>query len=305
MAKMATDYAIIDAAEFNPESDFIYTKPSVNKQGGKSIGILNSKSKKGLYIKTPLMRCWGINENDYEGKGNVKYDMSLQFPDKEYSTLEKDKFLKNMLEFEEKIKADAIKNCKEWMNKTKMSAEVLEALWTPIVKYPKTDGEPDRTRNPTLAVKMPVWDGVWNIDLYDVEGQTLFPNDKGVTAQELVPKPTDIATVIQCGGIWFANGKFGVTWKLVQAVVKPKQSLRGKCFINLSDDDKAALNKADNQSDEEDDTTGNVEVADSSSDEEEEAPVTPAKEVAVSIADAAPPEAPKKKVVRKKKTAGE
>ncbi len=302
MANMANDYAILDAAEFNPVSDYIYTKPSVNKQGGKSIGILNSTSKKGLYIKTPLMRCWGINENDFEGKGNVKYDMSLQFPDKEYSTPEKDKFLKNMLEFEEKIKADAIKNCKEWMNKTKMSPEVLEALWTPIVKYPKTDGEPDHSKNPTLNIKIPVWDGEWKIELYDVDGETLFPSDKGVTAQELVPKPTDIATVIQCGGIWFANGKFGVTWKLVQAVVKPKQSLRGKCFINLSDDDKAALNKANDQSDDEEDTAGNVEVADSSSDEEE-APVTPAKEVAVSIADAVPPGAPKKKVVRKKKVA--
>ena len=235
------------------------------------------------------MRCWGVNENDFEGKGNVKYDMSLQFPDKDYITEEQQKFLDNMLKFEAKIKADAIKNCKEWMNKPKMSAEVLDALWSPMVKYPKTDGEPDRSRNPTLTVKFPVWDGVWNIDLYNENEEPLFPNDKGVTPQDLIPKPTDIAAVIQCGGVWFANGKFGVTWKLQQGIVKPKQSLRGKWRgRTLSEADKATLNKADEQSEDEEDTAGNVEVADSSSDEEE-APVTPAKEVAVSLAEATPP----------------
>ena len=44
--------------------------------------------------------------------------------------------------------------------------------------------------------------------------------------------------VFQCGGVWFAGGKFGVTWKLFQAVVKPKTTLRGKCHIQLSCDDK-------------------------------------------------------------------
>jgi hypothetical protein len=39
-----------------------------------------------------------------------------------------------------------------------------------------------------------------------------------------------------CGGLWFANGKFGVTWKLYQGVVKPAQSLpKGQCHIKLDD----------------------------------------------------------------------
>jgi len=38
-----------------------------------------------------------------------------------------------------------------------------------------------------------------------------------------------------CGGIWFANGKFGITWKLVQAMVqKPRPQLSGRCFLNPS-----------------------------------------------------------------------
>ena len=44
------------------ESDIMYKKPSINNNGGKAVGILNSKSKKSVFISTPLMLTWGINE---------------------------------------------------------------------------------------------------------------------------------------------------------------------------------------------------------------------------------------------------
>tara|TARA_Y100000389_G_scaffold72093_1_gene68875 strand:+ start:1724 stop:2653 length:930 start_codon:yes stop_codon:yes gene_type:complete len=309
MAGADTQKMMIDGVSFNAETDYIYTKPKVNASGGKQIGILNSDSKKGLYISTPLMLTWGVNEFTDEKSGRKTYDMSLQFPKEEYNTPAVEKFLDNIRAFEAKIKLDAVKNCKEWMNKAKMSTEVVDALWTPMVKYPKDQntGEPDYNRAPTLRLKIPMWEGEWKVELYDMDQSPLFPNDKGLFPPDLIAKATNVATVMQCGGVWFANGKFGVTWKLVQAVVKPKQSLRGQCFINLSEEDKATLDKS-NPSDEADDVDEDgatpVEVADSSSDEDE-APITPAKEVAVSLAEVEPPPAPKKKVVRKKKTAEE
>ena len=54
----------------------------------------------------------------------------------------------------------------------------------------------------------------------------------------MIAKGSHVAVVLQCGGVWFAGGKFGVTWKLFQAVVKPKTTLRGKCHIQLSGDDR-------------------------------------------------------------------
>ena len=56
-----------------------YAKPKVNKSGGKNIPLRNAGTRKQLYLSTPLMLTWGVNENDFEGKGNVSYDMSLQF----------------------------------------------------------------------------------------------------------------------------------------------------------------------------------------------------------------------------------
>tara|TARA_A100001011_G_C14312145_1_gene846091 strand:- start:3692 stop:4588 length:897 start_codon:yes stop_codon:yes gene_type:complete len=298
MADMNAQTMMVDGVSFDAETSFMYTKAKVNASGGKSVGILNSSTKKGLYVSTPLMLTWGINEYVDEQTGKRTYDMSLQFPKDEYGSEVLTKFLDNMKAFETKLKNDAIKNSKEWMNKAKMTAEVCDALWTPMLKYPKypegheAAGDFDYSRPPTLRLKVPYWEGEWKVELYDMEQQPLFPNDKGVLPTELVPKQTNIATVIQCGGLWFANGKFGVTWKLFQGVVKPKPSLKGKCLIALSDSDRAVLEKPDDEEVQESSVPVTLEA---DSDEDEEAEPEPEPE----------PEPPKKKVVRKKAVAKE
>ena len=80
-------------------SNVVYTKPKVNTVGGKSIGILNKKSNKSLFVATPLMLTWGINEYVDEQSGKRTYDMSLQFPTEEYNTPEIKKLLDNMIAF--------------------------------------------------------------------------------------------------------------------------------------------------------------------------------------------------------------
>jgi hypothetical protein len=59
----------------------------------------------------------------------------------------------------------------------------------------------------------------------------------------LIPKLSNVACVIQCGGIWIGGKGWGVTWKLVQCVVKPKQvaTVFGTCHINLSEDERVAI----------------------------------------------------------------
>lgn len=296
-------------------TDINYTKPKINNAGGKSIGILNKKTNKGLFVSTPLMLTWGINEYVDEASGKRTYDMSLQFPNEEYSTPEIKQFLKNMISFEKKIKEDAISNSKEWMNKAKMTSDVVDALFTPILKYPKDpqSGDPDTTRSPTLRIKIPYWEGEWKCELYDMDKTQVFPSSSDITPTELMTKGSNTATVIQCGGIWFANGKFGVTWKLLQAVVKPKQSLKGQCFINLSKEEKTKMETSNPDEDDVNDIVAKV-VNDTDDEDEpvpevksEESPpkveekiTTPTKDNLAEEVEA--PAAPKKKVVRKKKS---
>ena len=235
---------IVSGATFNASTDYVYTKPKLNANNGKMIGILNKHNMKSLYLSTPLMLTWGVNEYTDDKTGKKTFDMALQFPNQEYNNPECAAFLKNMQELEKRIKDDAITNCKEWLNKPKMVAEAVEALWTPMLKYPrdKATEEPDHSRAPSLKVKIPYWDEVFkNVELYNEASVQVFPNDENNSIGDYIVKGTNVATLIQCGGIWVANGKFGVTWKLFQAVVKPRTTLSGKCHIVLTEKDKEKL----------------------------------------------------------------
>jgi len=234
---------IVNSNDFSPNENLIFTKPKANNAGGKSVGILNNMSKKSLLIQTPLMMNWGVNV--YENANNTKsYDFSLQFPREEFGNDDTKSLLDMLVAFEEKVKLDAQKNSRDWFGKATMSAEVVEALWSPMLKYPKdqSTGEPDKTRSPTLKVKLPVWDGEYKFELFDVAQNILIPNEDGRGPEELIQKGSNVACIIQCGGIWFANGKFGVTWKLYQGVVKQVEGLeRGKCHIKMSSQEESQL----------------------------------------------------------------
>jgi hypothetical protein len=231
-------------------NDIKYTSPKANASGGKSINILNKTTNSALRLSTPLMLTWGASDYvDQNGQGNGKYEMSLQFPNDEYKNDDTDLFLKNMKDMEEKIKADALTYSKEWFGKKHPNAEVINALWTPMLKYSKDKqtGDYDMSKPPRLVIKLPLWEGVWRCEIYDVDQQRLYPDvsNPGVSPIDLLVKGSNVAVIIQCGGLWFANGKFGITWKLSQAVVQRKQSfaLNGQCLIQLNSSDKEKLKK--------------------------------------------------------------
>jgi len=242
--------SIVNGTEMNVKN-IAYSSPKVNSQGGKSVNVLRGDTKTWLTLASPLMLTWGAADfvDEKTGKGNGKLEMSLQFPSDEYKNDDTDAFLKNMIALENKIKSDALTNSKDWFGKVHKNAEVVDALFTPMLKYPKnkTNGEPDLTKAPTLRIKLPTWENVWKSDVYDVDENKLFPDPSSpnVTPLDFIRKGVQLYAVIQCGGIWFANGKFGVTWKLVQAIVqKPRESLTGKCLIKLKPSDKAKLEAA-------------------------------------------------------------
>lgn len=305
--------SILSGVDFNASTDYVYTKAKVNASGGKQVGILNKQNMKTLYMSTPLMLTWGVNEYTDEKTGKVTYDMALQFPNEEYNSPECAAFLKNIQELETRVKNDAITYSKEWLNKSKLGAEAVDALWTPMLKYPKDKAteEPDYSRPPTLKLKIPYWEGEFkNVELYNESKALVFPNEEDVHISNFIVKGSNVATIIQCGGVWVANGKFGVTWKLFQAVVKPRATLSGKCHINLSDKDKEKMAASVNDDNEDhlvQPVTSVTAVADS--DDEEEVPVEQKVELEVKeeikAKQVAVEDQPKKKRIVKKKSSDE
>lgn len=299
---------------------FSYSKPKVHESGGKVVNLYNKHFKESLTISTPLMLTWGAQEGVEQGtkKPTGKYTMALQFPTAEYSNPDAEAFLRSLKALEDKVKKDAIANSLEWFGKEIKSMEVIEEKFNVMLRHPKIKGTemPDLSKSPTLTVKIPCWNGVWKPEIYDEDGEPLFVHGKVNSHKnplEFLPSKTHVICLIQCGGLWFVNGKISITWNLKQAIVqKPKTTMEGKCFIRLKDTDKEKLKTLPNGDSDGDDGHSATIVSDSDDDDDHVA-AAPAVSLPPPPPVAAPAPAPvatteevevkpKKKIVTKKKT---
>ena len=325
---------VLEIADWNPKSHK-YMAPKVNDKGGKSVILISTQTSRSLHLNTPLLMTWGISDfaND-DGTSDGKFKISLNFPNLEYKTDKTDTFLNKLVEFQTQVVDDAVTNSELWFGKKK-SKELVEDSFFPFLKYPKvkdasgkSTGTTDYNRPPSISAKVPCYaqdDGSsrWECDLFNTNYDQIFPSDDAsVSPVDLVPKLSKIACTIQCSGIWVGGKGWGLTWKFISGVVKPKitESIRGKCHIRLSLDDVESMDQGSSVTEQDDDfesqpLTRSVSVApppistvveDSDDDEAKIVPddtVTPVTPVTpVVVAAVASEEPPKviKKVVKKK-----
>ena len=285
-----------------------FMPPKINDRGGMSVNIISTQTNRSLHISTPMMMTWGIADYDDGTGGDGKFNMTLNFPTEDYRKPSTDAFLQKIKDFENEILDQAVKNSELWWGE-EMSREVCKHSFFPFLKHPYIKGTKkiDSTKSASIRAKVPCYDGKWAIELYDTNNKMIFPSDNDrVTPPDFVPKLSQVACVLQCGGIWKGGKGWGVTWKVIQSVVKPREvvSVYGQCRVMLSDEDRGAIasQNVQDSDDIESETvfdkataqTHDVEAEDSD-DEEEDMPDIVAAEVPEPVAPA-----PKKKVVKKK-----
>lgn len=304
-----------------------YMQPKINDRGAKSINIISTQSNRALHISTPLMMTWGISDfvDEKTGESDGKYSMSLVFPNDDYKTPASSTFLDRLKAFENQILDDAVKYSDAWFGE-ELSREVVKHNFFPFLKYTKdkVTKKIDHTKSPSIRARIPNYNNKWGIEVYDTTSKLLFPCDnENMTPMDFVPKKSQVATVLQCGGLWFGGKGWGITWKVNQCVVKPQEvvSVYGRCHIQLSTDEINSMDKrvplAGGDDDDEAEALPaskpvvSTTVADSDEEEDEPAPapvVAPAQEVKKKVIKKAPEPEPepepvaevKKKVVKKK-----
>ena len=226
--------------------------------------------------------------------------ITLNFPNDEYSSEATNEFLQKMKDFESKVLDAAVEHSEKWWGET-MSREICKHTFFPFLKYRKNKETKklDFDSPPSVRAKVPKYGDKWNIELYDTEQNQIFPcDDPEATPPDFVPKMSNIACVLQCGGVWIGGKGWGLTWKMVQGVVKPRvnNSIYGKCQIQLNSDEKEKINSSPTMNDDDEPeevvTTNAVDtmIDDSDDDTEKEPEPKPEPE----------PEPVKKKVVKKK-----
>lgn len=214
-----------------------YGSVKLNKNGkGKSGGIYYGGKK--LLLQFPLMFTWGASEMVDDETGKKSYSVSI--PIKNDQTEASHALFQAMTAIQEKVLDDASTHSKEWFGKT-MTREVAEALFTPIVKYPKvskTDSSPDYTKTPSFKTKIQYWDDKFTIEVYNMNKEELFgPNVTDSNPIALMPQGTYMAGLVECGGLWFTGTGFGVTWKLIQVKIRPPVKITGFCLMDDEDEE--------------------------------------------------------------------
>lgn len=206
---------IIQANTFEVSKVRFGTPKSLDN-GGKHIPIYYDGDP--FMVQTPKMRTpYGVNRWENPGS-DVKLSIDLS-----YGNFGEDpklgSFHEMMHSLNQLFLRAALDNSSAWFKKKYSSIDVMEALYTSLIKVPKDKltNEPSDTYPPTFKVSLQQKNGKDNFELYD-ESRTKIDSLASVEM-----KGADLVAIIQCNGIWIAGGKFGCTWRAVQMKVYPSK----------------------------------------------------------------------------------
>ena len=232
---------IVKSENFNVDH-VEYSDPKKLSHGGQAIYV--NYEGKPLILQTPKMSMpWGMGKYD----GDIpKYSVDLSFKGMDNNpSLEA--FYNALKSLDDKLVDDGVSNSMAWFKKKKQSKDVCKALYANQIQVSKDkNGEPDGQYPPTMKVKVPWRAGKFDCDAYD-SNKKLIEDD----LSNVLVKGTQVQALIQCVGMWFAGGKYGCSWKVVQMKVTPPQGIHGYSFLDDSDDEGLAETN-DGGSDDED-----------------------------------------------------
>ena len=218
-------------------STFDITKLSISEikkleKAPTSIVYLNYNGGK-LRIQTPQMPI-PYDAGDFNG--NKKYKVNLSFRDR--AQAKKVAAYYELLEtIDNFVLAHAAEkeNAKKWFKLPGATREMVGAFFTPSIRVSKDkDGNPkDYPPVHSVALKTTYGSGAFETTLYDEQKRRL----ESVTPLDVLRKGAEVTGVVDCGGVWVGDKKFGITWKLTQARIDvPAQGTDMGCVIADEDE---------------------------------------------------------------------
>lgn len=216
-----------------------------NSHGGNMIYIKyhndENNREERFTFQTPKMACpFGLSESKPNEGEAPKYSLELSFGNPSRAM---QRYHKIVGDFDEKMKNVSIENCKAWFKRTKMSMDIANENYTNHLrryKDPET-GEFTGKYADTVRFKLPQTDsGAFRTEFYDEEGMRIeiaSPED----LKKYVTKGCKVIAIVQCSSVWFVNGKYGVSWSVVQAQLFPSGGFGGACAIQEDPNDEEEI----------------------------------------------------------------
>jgi Family of unknown function (DUF5871) len=198
-----------------------------------------------LIMQTALSMSVPFGLNIADKFGPPEYSVDLSFRGVEQRP-ELKEFQEVMAQLDETLINEGVKNSKAWF-KADLGREVIKAFYTPSLKFSKDKEGNLLPYPPTIKLKLRKYDGQFETKFYDVNGKPY----RDVPIEDLLVKGVQVTAIMECGGVWFAGSKFGLTWKAKQiAIHKLPEKMGDFAFRGLSASSAASASASSSANDE-------------------------------------------------------
>jgi len=181
-------------------------------QSGAKQAYLNYGGER-LVMQTAVSMSVPFGLNVADQYGPAEYSVSLSFRGQD-SRPEIKEFMNTITAIDELMIAEGVKNSRAWF-KSDLKREVIEAFYTPSLKYSKDKDGNVLSYPPNLKLKLRKVNNEFETKFYDVNGSPY----KGVPVEDLLVKNVQVTAIIECAGVWFAGSKYGLTWRAKQIAI--------------------------------------------------------------------------------------
>ena len=167
---------------------------------------------KRLRLQAPRLNV-PYDAGDY--KDNKKYKVSFSFRGID-SNPKMAAYFKVLETIDNFVIDQATKNAAKWFKMPGASRDVVGTIYTPSVKYAIDQATGDRKDlPPTQSVALKTPKGAFDTEMYDHLNQSI----EGQTPVQVLRRGAEVTPIVDATGIWIADKKFGLSWKLHQVRV--------------------------------------------------------------------------------------
>jgi hypothetical protein len=202
--------SVVYANSFNSKMITI-SAPRLLQSGAKQAYLNYGGERLLMQTATSMSVPFGLNVSEFGAL--PEYSVNVSFRGHELRAEVKE-FMETMNQMDEFMISEGVKNSKAWF-KADLSRDVVKAFYTPSVKYSKDKEGNVLSYPPNIKLKLRKANGVFDTKFYDIQGKP-YTN---VPVEDLLVKGVQLTAIMECGGVWFAGSKFGLTWRAKQIAI--------------------------------------------------------------------------------------
>lgn len=230
--------AVVSPANFSV-AKVSFSPVKTLESGGKQ-AYLNYDGRPLVMQVGPLETPFGLSVFDKAGPPKYSVDLKLRGYDDAAANPKVATIYNALHNLDECMLDQGVKNSVAWFKGAK-SREVLSELYTPTVKFAKDAEGNLKPYPPTLKIQLRQRDGKFETQVYDDKKRPLTD----VPLEDIIVKGAVLTALIQCTGVWFAGGKFGLSWKAIQIRAdKVPDSIRGFAFLDDGEEESTPAPRA-------------------------------------------------------------